>query len=104
MNLLEDCILIWAGWVLFSFYLKQKQRFSVWSFTENASFISFNAGIWYVYSEMNKFEISKDLTFQKEQKQTEEIQVLMAISSKRRLFTSQDIHYSNSLSTEVQKG
>ena len=53
---------------------------------------------------MNKFEISKDLTFQKEQKQTEEIQVLMAISSKRRLFTSQDIHYSNSLSTEVQKG
>ena len=29
MNVLEDCItfLIWEAWVLFSFYLKQKQRF-----------------------------------------------------------------------------
>ena len=31
MNVLEDYIifLIWAAWVLFNFYLKQKQRFSV---------------------------------------------------------------------------
>ena len=28
-------LLIWAAWVLFNFYLKQKQRFSVSNFTEN---------------------------------------------------------------------
>ena len=30
---------------LFNFYLERKQRFSLWSFTENASFISFHGGI-----------------------------------------------------------
>ena len=34
----EDCL-------LFNFYLKQKQRFSVWSFAEITSFISFHEGI-----------------------------------------------------------
>ena len=29
-----------------NFYLKQKQKFPVWKFTENASFISFHEGIW----------------------------------------------------------
>ena len=38
--------LIWAAWVLFNFYLKQKQILSVWRFTENASFISFHKEIW----------------------------------------------------------
>ena len=38
-------LLISAGWLLFNFYLKQKQRFSVWSFTEITSFISFHEGI-----------------------------------------------------------
>ena len=38
-------LLISAGWLLFNFYLKQKQRFSVWSFTEITSFISFYEGI-----------------------------------------------------------
>ena len=37
---------IWTASVLFNFYLKQQQRFSVWSITENASFISFHEGIW----------------------------------------------------------
>ena len=37
-------LLISAGWLLFSFYLKQKQRFSAWSFTEITSFISFHEG------------------------------------------------------------
>ena len=31
---------------LFNIYLKQKQSFSVWNFTENTSFISFYEGIW----------------------------------------------------------
>ena len=44
---LEDYIIffIWAAWVLFNLYLKQKQRFSVWSFNENASFISLHEAI-----------------------------------------------------------
>ena len=37
--------LVWAACVLFNFYIKQKQKFSVWSFTENATFISFHEGI-----------------------------------------------------------
>ena len=41
------------------------QIFLVWSFTENASFISFYGGIWSRYSEINKFKTSKDLSFQK---------------------------------------
>ena len=35
-------LLISGGQLLFDFYLKQKQRFSVLSFTEITSFISFN--------------------------------------------------------------
>ena len=54
----------------FNFYLKQKQRFSIWSFTENANFISFHGRILSRYSEINKFKTSKDLTFQKLQKHT----------------------------------
>ena len=38
-------LLISGGWLLFDFYLKQKQRFSVLSFTEITSFISFHEGI-----------------------------------------------------------
>ena len=49
----------------FSFHLKQKQSFSIWSFTENANFISFHGKLLSRYSEINKFETSKDLTFQK---------------------------------------
>ena len=47
MKVFEDFIvfLIWAAWVVFNVYLKQKQRFSVWWFTENAASISFNEGI-----------------------------------------------------------
>ena len=60
MNVLEDDIVffIWADWVLFDFYLKQKQRFSVWSFTENTLFIPYHGGIWGRYSELNKFKVS----------------------------------------------
>ena len=47
MEVFEDYIifLICAFWVLFNFYLKQKQWFSVWSFTENTSFISLHEGM-----------------------------------------------------------
>ena len=67
INVLEDCIefLTWAARALFNFYLKQKQRFSVRSFIENASFISFHRRIWSRYSEINKFKRSKGLSFQK---------------------------------------
>ena len=44
MNLLE-IVFVWGAWVLFNFYLKQKQRFSVWNFTENSNFISFHGRI-----------------------------------------------------------
>ena len=33
-----------GDWVSFNFHLKQKQRFSVWSLIENASFICFREG------------------------------------------------------------
>ena len=47
-DVLEDLIIfyIWAAWVLFDVYLQLKERFPVWSFTENASFISFYGRIW----------------------------------------------------------
>ena len=47
MRVFEDYILflIFAVQALFSFYLKQKQRFSELSFTENVSFIPFHEGI-----------------------------------------------------------
>ena len=66
-NVLEDRteFLTWAAWALFNFYVKQKQRFSVWTFTGNASFISFHRGIWSRYSEINKFKRNKGLSFQK---------------------------------------
>ena len=54
MNVLMDCIifLILADWVLFNFYLKQKQRCSVWNL-ENVSLISFHGVIWSRYSEIS---------------------------------------------------
>ena len=52
MHILEDCImfLMRTAWVLFNFYLKQKERFSVWSFTENVFLISIHGNIWSRYS------------------------------------------------------
>ena len=38
-------LLISADCILLNFYYKQKQRFSVWSFAEITSFISFHEGI-----------------------------------------------------------
>ena len=63
MNVLEDCIifLIWAALVLFNFCLI-KNKFLVWSFTKNGSFISFHGGICSRYSEINECQISR-LTF-----------------------------------------
>ena len=54
INVLEDCtlFLILALWALFDFHLKQQQQFSVWIFTENASFVSFQGGIRSIYSEL----------------------------------------------------
>ena len=48
-------LLISAGWLLFNFYLKQKQTFSVWSFTEITSFISFHEGILSITKNTKKF-------------------------------------------------
>ena len=56
---------VWAASVLFNFYLKVKQRFSVWGFTKNASFMFFHGGIWSRYSEINKIKTKKDLSFRK---------------------------------------
>ena len=61
INLLEDCIIF----VALAARVKQKQRHSVWSFTENAIFISFHGIILSRYSRINTFKTSKDLTFQK---------------------------------------
>ena len=57
MNVLEDCIiiLVWVACDLFNFYLKRKQRWSVWSFNENAYMISFHGRVLSGYSEINKF-------------------------------------------------
>ena len=64
--MLKDCIifLVWAACVFSNFCLKQKQRHSVRSFTENAIFIFFQGRILPRYSGANKFKTSKDLTFQ----------------------------------------
>ena len=58
IDLFEDCAvyLIWTAWVLFDFYLKQKQMFSVWSYSNNVSFISFHGAIWCRYSEINNLK------------------------------------------------
>ena len=45
----------------------------------------------------------KDLSFQKYQKQTKKMQVSKATSGIRRLLAWLDIHYNNTLNTEVQK-
>ena len=102
MNMLEDSIvfLIWAAWVLFIFNLKQKQQFSVWSFPENVSFISFHGGNRSRYSDINKFKTR--FFFAKWQKHTI-MQVSKATSCIMRLFASLDIHYNNSPNTKVQK-
>ena len=67
INVHEDHIefLTWAAWAMLNFYFKQKQRYSVWDFTDNASFISFHSGIWSRYSEIKKFKRSKGSSFQK---------------------------------------
>ena len=67
MNVLEDCVIIfaWAALTLFTFYLKQKQRCLIWSFTENVNFISSHGKTLSRYLEINKFKTSKNLTFQK---------------------------------------
>ena len=58
MNVLEqwNMFLIWT---VQNFYLKQKQRFLVRSFTENVSFISFHKGIGSRYLETNKLQSAK---------------------------------------------
>ena len=68
MNVLEDCIvfLIWTAWVLFNFYLKQKQSFPVWNFTRNVSIIFFHGGIWSRYSKINKFGLTTEVQHQNE--------------------------------------
>ena len=64
----------YLGSLDFNFHLKQKKRFSVWIFIENASFISFQERIWSRYSKINnKFDISKGLSFQKWQKHTKTV-------------------------------
>ena len=77
--------LIWPAWVLCNFYLKQKQRFLVWSFTENTSFNSFHEGIWSITKVLRNAILNK------------------VTPSITRLFVSLGIHYDNSLNTVVLK-
>ena len=104
MIVLEDynIFLIWAAWVLLNFYPKEKLRFTVWSFTEKASFFSFHGGIWSRYSEINTFKISKGLIFPEITTTYKKLQVSKAISSIL-LFALLDVHYNNSVNTEVQR-
>ena len=87
MNVLEDCIifLVWAACVLFSFYFKLKQSYSVWSFNENANFISFHGRSLPGCSEINKFIKHAKTYLFKNNKNTLKRQVLKATSSIRRL-------------------
>ena len=85
----------YLGSLAFNFYLKQRQRFSDWSFNENASFISFHRRIWSRYSEINKLKISKDLSFFKNNKNPLKLHVSKTTSSIK-LFTLRDIHYDKS--------
>ena len=71
------------------------------SFIENISFISFHGGIWSRYSGTNTFKTRKDLP--KTTKTHYKKQISKATSSIRRLSASLDIHYKNSLNTEVKK-
>ena len=107
INVLEGCIvfLIWSAWALPNFHLKQKQEFSVWNFTENASFISFHGGILSRYSEINKFKTSIFKTsifiFLEVTKTHHKMQVSKSTSCIMRLFASLNIHYNKN--TKVQK-
>ena len=58
MNVLEECAyILYLGSLHFvSFYLKQKQKFSVWSFNENTFFFSIHGRIWSKYTKVNKFK------------------------------------------------
>ena len=94
MNMLKDCttFLIWAARFYLNFILiSNKQKFSVWSFTENASFIS-SYGIYFLsrYSKINTYEISKNLFLQT-------MQDSKATSSISRLFVSLNSHYNDRL-------
>ena len=70
-TLLKGCFWMCLKITLYSlpgqpgFYLTiiSSERFSFWSFTENTSFITFHGGIWSGHSQINKFKISKDLSF-----------------------------------------
>ena len=75
MHLFEDNIIfpVSAAEVLFNFYLKQKQRFSVWSFTENACLVPLHQKIWSRYSKWNKLKISKELYLSKYNKEEAEL-------------------------------
>ena len=63
-------LLILAGWLLFNFYLKQKQRFSVWSFTEIISTISFHEEISSITKNTKKFKFQRgNFKYNKNKKQ-----------------------------------
>ena len=68
MSVFKDCVMsfTWTAWVLFSSYLKEiRKTFSIWSFTEKVSFISFHREIWSSDLEINKSITRKDLHLQK---------------------------------------
>ena len=103
MNFLTNCIifLIWAAWILFNFYLKQKQIFSKefnWKWVlhflpcRNLMYIFKIKCVW-----------NKQTFFWNVTKIHQETQVSKATSIIRRLFASLDLHYNDNLNTEVQK-
>ena len=86
-----------------SLHLKQRQKYSVSSFNENANFISFHDRILSGYSEINKFITQAKTYLSKNNKNTLKKTGLKATSSIRRLFVSLDIHHDKIRNTEVEK-
>ena len=62
-------------------------RCEVGNFTKDTSFTSFNGGIWSRYSDINKYNISKDLPFPKISKTNTKRRF------QRKVFASRDIHF-----------
>ena len=60
MTLFEGYIILFilVGWLLLNFYLKWKKKFSVRSFTEINSFISFHIGILSITKKHYKMQVS----------------------------------------------
>ena len=92
-----------AVWVLFNFHQSKNKGFPSRALPKMSLSSPFVKE--FVYTFRNKFEISKDLSFQKQRKQhTKKIkfqrQLQLCVG---RLFASPNIYYNNSLNAAVKK-